>query len=222
MLSSKYSAEIILLSGEEFVLFSMGSRKFRIELLALTGRFNLGKSELLAYIEDFLSHEPDEEAIRETFGAGIDEAIKLAADSFYGKYDIDGNPAVLHALEVGRMGITKDEQIVGYIHDIVEDFDYTFEDLESMGYSSHVVATVRLCTRSRDIPYEDYLQRILNSGNQTAINVKHNDLRHNLKRGQLTEEKARANHDEATLSKIQHINLKHLRALELLEKTIIS
>ena len=32
-------------------------------------------------------------------------------------------------------------------------------------------------------PYMEYIDRILKSGNKTAINVKMNDLRHNLARG---------------------------------------
>ena len=44
-------------------------------------------------------------------------------------------------------------------------------------------SALRLLTHTKDVPYEDYVQRIAKSGNEVAIHVKYNDLCHNLKRG---------------------------------------
>ena len=39
------------------------------------------------------------------FAAGIDEALEIITYEFRGQKDIDGNPAILHPLTVGLMGV---------------------------------------------------------------------------------------------------------------------
>lgn len=100
-----------------------------------------------------------------------------------GQKDLDGNPVILHPLTVGLMGKTPDEQCVGFLHDVVEDTDYTFDDLLRSGVSPHIVNALRLLTHKEGTDYLDYVRNIVNSGNQLAIAVKLNDLNHNLERG---------------------------------------
>ena len=66
---------------------------------------------------------------------------------------------------------------------MVEDTNFTFEDLLNAGISPKVVEALKLLTHNKDIPYEDYVHTIAQSGNEIAINVKYNDLCHNLTRG---------------------------------------
>jgi (p)ppGpp synthase/HD superfamily hydrolase len=115
--------------------------------------------------------------------AGIDEAIALAARAHAGAKDLDGKPYILHPLAVGLAGQNEEQMICGFLHDVVEDTSYTFEDLLEMGFSASVVSTLRLLTHAKDEPYMHYIERILSSGNATALAVKMNDLRHNLSRG---------------------------------------
>ena len=113
----------------------------------------------------------------------IDKAIEFASKAHAADYDLDGNPTILHPLAVGMMGQNDTERIVGFLHDVVEDTQYTFEDLEKEGFSTTVIDTLRLLTHDKQTPYMEYIERICKSGNQTAINVKLNDLKHNLARG---------------------------------------
>lgn len=113
----------------------------------------------------------------------IDKAVELASKAHAADYDLDGNPTILHPLAVGMMGRTDAERIVGFLHDVVEDTRYNFEDLENAGFSQEVIAALRLLTHDKETPYMEYIERICKSGNETAINVKINDLRHNLARG---------------------------------------
>jgi hypothetical protein len=55
--------------------------------------------------------------------------------------------------------------------------------LEAEGFSVEVIAALRLLTHDKESPYMEYVERICKSGNCTAINVKMNDLKHNLARG---------------------------------------
>lgn len=113
----------------------------------------------------------------------IDKAIEFAAKAHAADYDLDGNPTILHPLAVGMMGNTEAERIVGFLHDVVEDTKYSFEDLADEGFSEEVISALRLLTHDKDTPYMTYLEQICLSGNMTAVNVKINDLKHNLARG---------------------------------------
>ena len=113
----------------------------------------------------------------------IEDALRLAVEAHDGQKDLDGNPVILHPMTVGLAGRNREEIIAGLLHDVVEDTDFTFEDLLYCGVDEPIVEALRLLTHSKDMPYEDYVQRIAKSGNEIAIHVKYNDLCHNLKRG---------------------------------------
>ena len=113
----------------------------------------------------------------------IDKAIEFASKAHAADYDLDGNPTILHPLTVGMMGNNDTERIVGFLHDIVEDTKYTFEDLEDEGFSNEVISALRLLTHDKQTPYMEYIENICASGDKVAVNVKLNDLKHNLARG---------------------------------------
>lgn len=115
--------------------------------------------------------------------SGIDEALALAVKAHAGMKDLDGKPCILHPLAVGLAGKTENEIICGFLHDVVEDTDYTFDDLLEMGFSTEVVDVLRLLTHDKSVTYMDYIRGILASENETALAVKLNDLNHNLARG---------------------------------------
>lgn len=114
----------------------------------------------------------------------IDKAIEFASKAHAADYDLDGNPTILHPLAVGMMGTNDMERIVGFLHDVVEDTKYDFDDLVEEGFSEEVIAALRLLTHDKTTPYMEYVENICKSGNLTAIRVKINDLRHNLARGE--------------------------------------
>lgn len=121
--------------------------------------------------------------LKEYFESGIDEAVAIASTVFRNKRDLDGNPDILHSLAVGIAGQTKNEKIVGFLHDVVEDSDVTFEDLDEYGFSAEVLEALKLLTRDKKrMSYDEYVRAIIASGNSTAINVKINDLRNNIAR----------------------------------------
>ena len=84
---------------------------------------------------------------------------------------------------VSFAGKTHDEQLVGLMHDLVEDTKWTFKELLAEGFSKRIVDTLRLLTHNKKTPYMEYIEKICKSGNKTAIAVKINDLNHNIKRG---------------------------------------
>ena len=113
----------------------------------------------------------------------IEDALRLAIQAHDGQKDLDGKPVILHPMTVGLAGRNREEIIAGLLHDVVEDTGFTFEDLLERGVDELIVEALRLLTHTKDMPYEDYVKRIAQSGNDIAIHVKYNDLCHNLKRG---------------------------------------
>ena len=113
----------------------------------------------------------------------IDTAISIAQRAHAGQLDRDGYPVILHPLTVGLMGHTDEEKMAGFLHDVVEDSDFTFDDLLNAGIPNGVVNALRLLTHQKGTDYYTYVQKIIDSGNPIALQVKYNDLQHNYARG---------------------------------------
>ena len=113
----------------------------------------------------------------------IDIALQIATKAHAGQQDRDGEPAIFHPLTVGLMGHTDEERTAGFLHDVVEDTDLTFDDLLIAGIPNSIITALRLLTHEKGTDYYDYIQRIINSKNPIALQVKYNDLQHNYARG---------------------------------------
>lgn len=113
----------------------------------------------------------------------IDIALQIATKAHAGQLDRDGVPVILHPLTVGLMGQTDEERTAGFLHDVVEDTEYSFDDLLAAGIPEGVVRALRLLTHDKAVPYDEYVQHIIDSGNPIALAVKYNDLQHNYARG---------------------------------------
>ena len=95
-----------------------------------------------------------------------------------GQMDKGGHPYYLHPKNVALMGKTEDEQIVGYLHDVVEDTQYTFEDLKNLGINDNCVEALKLLTHDKEVSYDEYIKNIKTC--ELARNVKINDLTNNM------------------------------------------
>ena len=84
---------------------------------------------------------------------------------------------------VSCAGKNDDERLVGMLHDLVEDTDWTFERLLAEGFPERIINSLKLLTHDKETPYMDYVKNICESGDKVALAVKINDLNHNLKRG---------------------------------------
>ena len=90
----------------------------------------------------------------------IEIALEIALKAHKGQRDLDGKPVILHPLTVAMKGNNENEIVAGLLHDVVEDTDYTFEDLLAAGISSEVVDALRLLTHEKGSEYLDYVRRI--------------------------------------------------------------
>ena len=109
----------------------------------------------------------------------LQRAIEIATEAHKGQYDKAGNDYIGHPLRVMEMGTTENEKIVGVLHDVVEDTDWTFEALAAEGFSEEVIAALRCVTKlSENENYDDFIERV--KKNPLAVAVKINDLSDNM------------------------------------------
>lgn len=113
----------------------------------------------------------------------LDQALNIAVKAHSGQSDRAGEAYVLHPLTVGLMGTTDEERMAGFLHDVIEDSDFTAQDLLNAGIPEAVVKAVQLLTHDKNQPYFEYVQQIIDSRNPIALRVKYNDLTHNYARG---------------------------------------
>ena len=67
--------------------------------------------------------------------------------------------------------------VVALLHDVVEDTQYTIDDLVNMGYPEQVIEAIKLLTHDKNVPYMEYIFALKN--NKIAKAVKLADLEHN-------------------------------------------
>ena len=66
-------------------------------------------------------------------------AIKLCYDAHAGQVDKSGLPYVHHPLHLAEQMDDEISTIVALLHDVIEDTEYTFEDLECMGFGNDTI-----------------------------------------------------------------------------------
>lgn len=114
----------------------------------------------------------------------LEEAISLASEKHKGQTDKAGQPYILHPLAVMNTVQGDTAKMAGVLHDIVEDTPVTFDELRQLGCPEAVVEAVKLVTHAEDFDgsnesYMADIKNIVDSGNQTAIDVKWADITHN-------------------------------------------
>ncbi len=109
----------------------------------------------------------------------LQRAIETAIQAHKGQFDKSGKGYIGHPLRVMEMGQTEEEKIVGVLHDVVEDSDWTFEALEAEGFSQEIIAALKCVTKgSENENYDAFIERV--KKNQLAVAVKINDLTDNM------------------------------------------
>ncbi len=77
----------------------------------------------------------------------LEKAVAIAATAHAGVRDKAGAPYILHPLRVMMRMHTDEERIVAVLHDVVEDTEWTFEELAAEGFSASVIAALDAVTK---------------------------------------------------------------------------
>ena len=105
------------------------------------------------------------------------KALKLCFEAHKNQVDKSGMPYVFHLFHVAEQMTDEATTIVALLHDMVEDTDYTLEDLAAEGFGKDILEAVALMTHEDDVPYLDYVAKL--KDNPIARAVKLADLAHN-------------------------------------------
>ena len=122
-------------------------------------------------------------------------ALELCRKLHAGQVDKCGQPYWIHPFTVAMSyfsgyGDVKSISctIVGLLHDIPEDTGMAVEALAQLiELTDEEIAALKLLTRQDGVSYDEYIDSIEESGNKIAIDVKLNDLLHNMNLDRFTE-----------------------------------
>ena len=134
------------------------------------------------------------------------KALILCFEAHKEQKDKSGMPYVFHPFHLAEQMTTEETTIVALLHDLVEDTEYSIEDLTRMGFDKSNTDAIALMTHADGVDYMDYVRAI--KENPIAKVVKLADLKHNsdLTRLDVVDEKALIRRE------------KYLKALEILEQ----
>ena len=110
------------------------------------------------------------------------KAMIIAYEAHKNQVDKSGVPNIYHPIHVAEQMDTENECIIALLHDVVEDTNVTFKQLEEV-FSKEIIDILKLLTREENIEYDEYIKRIKN--NSIACKVKIADLTHNLDKTRL-------------------------------------
>ena len=110
----------------------------------------------------------------------IYKSLEIVTKLFNDKTDKGGFPYVIHLLKVYSNVSDYLEKVCALLHDVIEDTDVTYDDLKEVGFNNDVIEILTILTKLKGEDYRDYIDRIINSGNFHAMNIKLSDLRHNM------------------------------------------
>lgn len=134
------------------------------------------------------------------------KALKLCFEAHKEQTDKSGLPYVFHPFHLAEQMPDENTTVTALLHDVVEDTQYTLDDLRELGFPDAVLDAVALMTHDESVPYLAYVANM--KSNPIARTVKLADLRHNSDLSRLDEA------DAAALKRVE----KYRRAMALLEE----
>ena len=118
------------------------------------------------------------------YSTDVEAAKALAEKMHEGQTDKSGMPYITHPMRVAGRLRTPEEQVVGWLHDTVEDTDLTLADVRAQ-FGPETAAAVDAVSRRDGETWEEYLDRA--KANPVARRVKISDLIDNSNLGRIPE-----------------------------------
>ena len=117
--------------------------------------------------------------------ATVERAVQIAAQAHQGQRDKAGAPYLLHPLRLMmRMG-SEAAMMAAVLHDVVEDSEWTLDQLRAEGFSEEVLQAVECLTHRLGESYDEFVARV--QTNAIARQVKLADLEDNMNIRRLAE-----------------------------------
>lgn len=104
------------------------------------------------------------------------KAMIIAYNAHQNQFDKANVPYIYHPIHIAEQMETELECIVALLHDVVEDTDITFNDLEKE-FPKEVIDLLKILTHDKKIDYIEYIKKV--KTNPIATKIKIADLKHN-------------------------------------------
>ncbi|HEV2393153.1 MAG TPA: GTP pyrophosphokinase [Verrucomicrobiae bacterium] len=108
----------------------------------------------------------------------LELAIGIAVEAHRGQKDRYGAPYILHPLRIMARVETTTEKTAAILHDVVEDTNWTFDQLKKKGFPQPLLEALECVTKREGEAYEDFVKR--SASNPLATRVKLADLEDNM------------------------------------------
>ena len=129
------------------------------------------------------------------------KAMRIAFEAHKEQTDKNGIPYIYHPIHLAEQMSDEATTCVALLHDVIEDTDMTFEQLQAEGFTPEMMDALRLMTHDERIPYLDYVAEI--KKDSIAAKVKLADLKHN-----------------SDLTRLDHVDERAIRRVEKYKKAI--
>ena len=129
------------------------------------------------------------------------KAMMIAFQSHKNQTDKSGMPYIYHPVHLAEQMKDEETTCVALLHDVVEDTDWTLDELREQGFDARIIEALKLMTHAEGVPYMEYVTQI--KPNPIAKVVKLADLRHN-----------------SDLTRLNEVNEKALARVEKYKKAI--
>lgn len=106
------------------------------------------------------------------------KAMSLAYEAHHGQTDKAGVPYIFHPARVASGFTDEAAACTAWLHDVIEDTDYTIDDIRLAGFGSAICDALQLLTHNSRVTYMDYVKAL--AKNPIARAVKLADLRDNM------------------------------------------
>lgn len=107
----------------------------------------------------------------------LERAIAIAEKQHAGQVDKAGRPYMEHPLRVMKTMSSDAERIVAILHDVIEDTDFTLDQLAAEGFPGYILEALDSVTRRDGETYEAFVARA--AMNPIGRRVKYADLQDN-------------------------------------------
>ena len=108
----------------------------------------------------------------------IEKSLEIALKAYSGQKDKAGKTYILHPLRIMSKMESEYEISTALLHDVIEDSDYTAENLLAEGIPREVVEAVQLLSKIEGETYDQFIDRIV--GNALASKIKLADIEDNI------------------------------------------
>ncbi len=114
----------------------------------------------------------------------LEKALLIAVQAHAGQMDKADMPYILHPLRVMMKMSSVLEMIVAILHDVIEDSDWTIEQLRAEGFGEDILMALDLLTKRKCEEYEEFILRA--KQNELSRKVKLADLEDNMDMKRMT------------------------------------